>query len=65
MKKTKVKDELKQLDINELKVKLNSVRNELFNIKFNASRAHIEDSSQFKKLRRNIAQVLTYLRQKS
>lgn len=64
MKVTKLKDEMKQLDAAELKVKLDATRRELFNIQLNATTAHVKDYSQFKKLKKNIARVLTFARQK-
>ena len=64
MKVTKLKDELKQLDVSELKVKLDAVRRELFNVQLNATTAHVKDYSQFGKLKKDIARVLTFARQK-
>ena len=64
MKVTKFKDELKQLDAAELKVKLDAVRRELFNIQLNATTAHVKDYSQFKKLKKDVARVLTFACQK-
>jgi ribosomal protein L29 len=64
MKLTKFRDELKRLDAAELKVRLDATRRELFNIQLNATTAHVKDYSQFKKLRKNIARVLTFARQK-
>ncbi len=64
MKVTKFKDELKQLDAAGLKVKLEAVRRELFNIQLNATTAHVKDYSQFKKLKKDVARVLTFATQK-
>lgn len=64
MKETKFKDELKQLDATGLKAKLDAVRRELFNVQLNATTAHVKDYSQFKKLKKDIARVLTFVRQK-
>lgn len=61
----KEKDEIKQLNMAQLKEKIESLRRELFNLKLNASTAHIKDYSQFTKLRKNIARAETYLRQKN
>jgi large subunit ribosomal protein L29 len=65
MKVTKVKEELKQGDIAALAAKLNDLRRELFTLRLNAATAHVKDYSQYKKLRRDVARVLTYLRQKA
>jgi ribosomal protein L29 len=64
MKRTKIKEELKLFSNEELKIKLEALRRERLNLLMNASTAHVKDYSQFKKFRRNIARVLSYLRQK-
>ncbi len=64
MKVTKFKDEVKQLDATGLKGKLDAVRRELFNIQLHATTAHVKNYSQFRKLRKDIARVLTFVRQK-
>lgn len=63
MKKTKMRGELRSMSEGELKTKLQSLRRERLNLVINAATAHVKDCSQFKKLRKNIAQVLTYLSQ--
>lgn len=63
MKITKVKDEFKQLDVQDLQEKLDNLRRDLFGLKLNSSTSHVKDYSQFKKLRKNIAQASTYLEQ--
>lgn len=64
MKTTKFKDELKQLEIKDLIIKLDALRREYFSLRLNSTTAHIKDYSQFAKGRKNIARVLTSLRQK-
>lgn len=63
MKIRKLNDELKQLGIEELKVKLEDYRRERFTLRLNAVTTHVKDYSQFNKAQRNIARVLTCLRQ--
>lgn len=63
MKLDEIKDELKQLDMDALKAKIDTWRQELFSLRINASTSHVKDYSQFKKLRKNIARALTYVRQ--
>jgi ribosomal protein L29 len=58
------KQELKKLDYVALKDEVNSLRKELFNLKLNRLSGQVKDFSQFKKLRVQIAQALTFLRQK-
>ena len=64
MKIAKFNEELKQLDLAALQQKLDDVRRELFNIQLNVATAHLKDYSQFKKLKKNVARVLTCIQQK-
>jgi ribosomal protein L29 len=64
MKVSKFKDEIKQLGIKELIIKLDALRRDQFSLRLNSSTAHVKDYSQFEKNRRNIARVLFSLRQK-
>lgn len=63
MKRSILKEELRRLGLNELRIKLDEYRRELFSLRLNASTAHIKDYSQFKKLRNNIALVQTLLKE--
>ena len=63
MKITKIKEEFKQASVKELTEKLDSLRRDLFGLRLNSSTSHVKDYSQFKKLRKNIAQVSTYIKQ--
>ena len=63
MKRGDLKEELRRLDNNGLKTKLESFRKELISLRFNTSTAHIKDYSQFKKLRSNIALAQTLLKE--
>jgi len=65
MKTRNLKEELKQDTEQALAAKLDASRRELFRMKINVATAHVKDYSQFKKRRRNIARILTYLRQKA
>ena len=60
----KEKNEIKELNIAQLKDKIETLRRELFNLKLNSSTAHIKDYSQFNKLKKNIARAETYLWQR-
>ena len=62
--KNKATEELKTLQQEELKGKVEEWRRELFGLRLNATTAHVKDYSQFKKLRKNIARGLTLLGQK-
>ena len=60
MKRTELKQEFAGMNAQELKEKLDALRRDLFGLKLNSSTAHVQDYSQFKKIKINIAQVLTY-----
>jgi len=64
MKVAELNKELEKMSVTELQQKLEGLRRELFNIKLNAATAHVKDYSQFDKLKKNIARVLTFIRQK-
>jgi ribosomal protein L29 len=60
----KNKEELKQLNSQDLIAKIATYKRELFTLKLNALTVHVKDYSQFKKLRKNVARALTYIRHK-
>ena len=59
MKIEKEREDLKNMDVDELNKMLSSLQRELFNLRLNASTAHVKDYSQFGKLRKKIARSLT------
>lgn len=61
----KEKVEFKEMSIDQLREKVELLRQELLGLKLNASTTHIKNYSQFSKIKKNIARVLTYLNQKS
>lgn len=61
MKRTEFKKELAGMKPQELKDKLDALRRDLFGLKLNSSTSRVQDYSQFKKIKINIAQVLTYM----
>lgn len=62
MKRTQLKQEFAGMNAQELQEKLDALRRDLFGLKLNSSTARVQDYSQFKKLKTNIAQVMTYKR---
>lgn len=58
------KTELKKLDAAALNTEIMMMKKELFNLKISMISGQVKDISQFRKLRRNIAQALTYLGKK-
>ena len=66
MNKNKVqKDELKNMDIKVLEEKLSELRKEALMLRLNSATTHVKDYSQFLKIRRDIARVLTFISQQS
>lgn len=61
MKVAMVKEEIAHLDMAELRKKLNQLRHELFGLRINFTTSHVKDYSQFKKIRKDIARVLTVI----
>ncbi len=56
--------ELRELSIPELKEKLSQLREELFNLRFQKSIHRLENPMRIKQVKRDIARVLTVLREK-
>ena len=59
MKIKEFKDTIKQMNVEELTLKLDEINRMLFGIKLNRYTTHIKDYSQFEKLRRNVARLKT------
>ncbi len=57
-------EEIKNLDTASLQNELMMMKKELFNLKLNRGSGQVKDLSQIRKLRANIARVLTFLSQK-
>jgi large subunit ribosomal protein L29 len=55
--------ELKKLDVKALEKESNALKAELFNLKLNVITGQLKDTSQFMKLRRQIARVQTVIQQ--
>ncbi|WP_038055009.1 50S ribosomal protein L29 [Thermodesulfobacterium hydrogeniphilum] len=56
--------ELRELSIPELKEKLSQLREELFNLRFQKSIHRLENPMRIRQVKRDIARVLTILREK-
>lgn len=54
--------ELRSKSAEELKNELSNLKESLFNLKFQATLGQLEDTSQFKKFKRDIARIHTILR---
>jgi len=57
--------ELNELNLTQLQEKVEHLRRELFGLRLNATTSHVKDYSQFEKLKRSIARVLTCIREKN
>jgi len=57
--------ELRELSLTELKEKLSELRQELFNLRFQKSIHRLENPMQIRNYRREIARVLTIIKEKS
>ena len=56
--------EVKKLNIDELKSKINLIKKDLFNFRFRNVNAQIEDTSKVPQLKKDLAKVLTRLNNK-
>lgn len=63
MKKNDINNELRGADRETLLNRLEQLRRELSRLQINASTSHVKDSSQYKKLRKNIARILAVFSQ--
>lgn len=63
MKTSKFKEELASLPKENMSTRLEELRRELFSLRLHAATQPVKDIMQFRKLRRNIARVLTRLKQ--
>lgn len=59
-----IKQELKNLSAQELAAKVEVLRRELFSARLHKATKPLQDTAQTKRMRRDIARALTYLRQK-
>ena len=56
---------LQQLSVEELQDKLNNTRKNLFSLRINAVSTPVKDYSQYKKLRKQSARILTAMNEKN
>ncbi len=54
-------DNYAQMDAKALKNKADELKKELFELRMQASTMHVKDYSQFRKVRKDVARVLTAL----
>jgi len=58
------KKKLQNLDKESLRLEVNSLKKELFNLKLNSLTGQVKDVSQFNKIKVQIARALTFLNSK-
>ena len=56
--------EVKELSPDELKNKFNSLKKDLFNLRFRKINGQLEDTASFSKIKKDVAKVLTILNKK-
>ena len=57
--------EIKKLTNDQLKNQINSIKKDLFNIRFKKINGQLEDTSKILQLKRNLAKVMTNLNKKN
>ena len=57
--------EIKKLTNDQLKNKINSIKKDLFNIRFKKINGQLEDTSKILQLKRDLAKVMTNLNKKN
>ena len=55
--------EINKLTSDELKNKINSIKKDLFNIRFKKINGQLEDTSQVSRFKKNVAKLLTKINQ--
>jgi ribosomal protein L29 len=55
---------IQQLSVEDLQKKLNSTRQDLFGLRINSASTQVKDYSQYKKLRKQAARILTVIQSK-
>ncbi len=58
-------EEIKSLSLNELKEKVNELREEIFRLRWQKSMKQLENSARIKNVRKDLARVLTLLNEKT
>ncbi|HLC07565.1 MAG TPA: 50S ribosomal protein L29 [Candidatus Babeliales bacterium] len=64
MKQMGFMQRVQQLSIEDLQKKLDSTRQDLFGLRLNTATSQVKDCSQYKKLRRQAARLLTAMQSK-
>lgn len=65
MKQMGFTQKIQQLSAEDLQKKLDSTRQDLFGLRINSASTQVKDYSQYKKLRRQAARILTVMQSKT
>ena len=65
MEQMKLMQKLQQLTVEDLQKRLDSTRQDLFGLRINTASTQVKDCSQYKKLRRQAARILTAMQLKN
>ena len=57
--------EINKLNVDEIKNKINSLKNDLFNFRFRRVNGQLEDTSKVSQLKNDVAKLLTKLHKKN
>ena len=57
--------EIKKLNNDQLKNQINSIKKDLFNLRFKKINGQLDDTSKILRLKRNLAKVMTNLNKKN
>jgi large subunit ribosomal protein L29 len=64
MKQMGFTQKIQQLSAEDLQKKLDGTRQDLFGLRINSATSQVKDCSQYKKLRKQIARILTVMQSK-
>ena len=64
MEQMKLMQKLQQLSVEDLQKRLDSTRQDLFGLRINTASTQVKDYSQYKKLRKQAARILTAMQLK-
>jgi len=65
MKQMSFTQKIQQLSVEDLQKKLDSTRQDLFGLRINSASTQVKDYSQYKKLRKQAARILTAMQLKA
>lgn len=64
MKTTKVNEQIRKMSVEEIEKKIEELKEELFNLKFQAALGNVEKPARQREIRKNIARMKTIITEK-